>query len=93
MGFAPAEVTAGLRRLCAELDPAVVERAHGAGTVFSLAGGDVRVTVAPLPEERRSSMSLSSARTLLTVHASAAGAPLAAARRRKITLTFLRVTG
>ena len=86
MGFAPAEVAAGVEAVLASHGGVTGER-DGDRRVYRV--GDVRVTVGPLPPGR-STHALFQPRTLLVVDGDG---PLADAVKRAVRLKFLRVTG
>jgi hypothetical protein len=93
MAFAPGDVAAGLQRLCDRLglDWACEQRADD--THFRLTfpgGGQVRLSVRPLPSERMTYVGFFP-RTLLEARADD-GSDLEAFRR-EILLAFLRVMG
>jgi hypothetical protein len=93
MAFAPSEVAAGLQRLCVRLG---LDWACEHGTedfhfrVTLPGGGQARLSVRPLPQERMTYVGFFP-RTLLEARAD--DGPDLEALRREILLAFLRVTG
>jgi hypothetical protein len=87
MGFAAADVAAGVAQVLA---------AHGLATAAEQVGGrwvfqapDVRITVGPLPGDRRT-LALFHPRCLLVL---TGNGPVADALKEAIRVKFLRVTG
>jgi len=87
MGFAPAEVVAGVRELLATRGLEASCMQAGGRSVFRLAGASIMIGA--LPPERASS-ALFHPRTLLALRGAG---PLAEALKAAIRLKFLRVTG
>jgi len=87
MGFAPAEVVAGVRELLATRDLEASCTQAGDRSVFRLTG--VSIMVGALPPERASS-AVFHPRALLALRGEG---PLAETLKAAIRLKFLRVTG
>ena len=87
MGFAPAEVAAGVREVLAELAPRAEMDEGGDAWIFR--AGEVTVTVAPLAPER-AARALFQPRTLLVI---AGEGPLAESIKAAVRTRFMRVMG
>ena len=87
MGFAPAEVVAGVAELLVARGYAAAAEREGARHVFRI--GEVTITVGPLPEARATD-ALFHPRALLVVHGDG---PVAESVKAAIRVKFLRVTG